>query len=297
MDFFFSNTLLAGTFYADKLPLVGELCWYSLVFFLVTATGYFAAAGGLYWFYRLRPASHLALNPTERTFEKIWETIRNDVVLSVLSAGIFAVCAALMVGVYQQGYTRLYLQSDRYGFWYLGVSLVLALVLQDAYFYFTHRLAHHPKCFRWLHQGHHHFKDPTAWTAFSFDPAEAMIQAIYLMVIVLVMPLHISVLCAVVLVMTLGALIHHVGFRLFETSAFGRWLGGWMIGPLHHWMHHRKYTAHYSLYFTFWDKVMGTQETDYEEILDRMAREREEKERGDFIIFLSQAVTKTGTRL
>lgn len=258
----------------DTLNLIGEVCWHSLVFFIITVIGYFAAAGGLYWFYRLRPSARSALRATEKTPAKIWATIHNDVILSVLSSGIFALCAAIMTSAFQQGYTRLYLQADQYGFWYLGVSLALVVILQDAYFYFTHRLAHHPKCYRWLHQGHHHFKNPTPWTAFSFDPAEALIQAIYLIGVVCLIPLHVAVLCAVVLVMTLGALIHHFGFRLFETSAFGRWLGSWMIGPLHHWMHHRKYTAHYSLYFTFWDKVMGTQQEGYEELLTRVPKQK-----------------------
>ena len=241
------------------------------MFFIFTIIGYFAAAGGLYWFYRLRLSSRFALGPAEKTPAKIWNSIRNDVILSVLSSGIFAFCAALMTSAFELGYTQLYMESDRYSPWYLGFSLVLVILLQDAYFYFTHRLAHHPKCYKWLHQGHHHFKNPTPWTAFSFDPAEAMIQAIYLMGVVFIIPMHFSVLCAVVLVMTLGALIHHFGFRLFEDSAFGRWLGSWMVGPMHHWMHHRKYTAHYSLYFTFWDKVMGTQQEGYEEILSRPA--------------------------
>jgi len=275
--------------FADLFAFVKAVSWHSLVFFVFTIIGYFAAAGGLYGFYRLRPASRFALSATDRTPLKIWNSIRNDVILSVLSSGIFAFCAALMMSAFEQGYTRLYLESDRYGFWYLGVSLVLVILLQDAYFYFTHRLAHHPKCYKWLHQGHHHFKNPTPWTAFAFDPAEALIQAVYLMGVVFIIPMHFSVLCAVVLVMTLGALIHHFGFRLFEDSAFGRWLGSWMVGPMHHWMHHRKYTAHYSLYFTFWDKVMGTQQTGYEEILSRPSV------RGVAMAIATDALTKAET--
>ena len=168
---------------------------------------------------------------------------------------------------YQLGYTRLYLQPDQYGLGYLGLSLGLVLILQDTYFYFTHRLSHHPRCYRWLHQGHHHSKKPTPWTAFAFDPAEAMVQAIYLMGMTLIMPIHLSVLMAVVLVMTLGALIHHFGLRLFKASALGSWLGSWLIGPTHHGLHHRKYTVHYGLYFTFWDRVLGTQHSGYEDVL------------------------------
>jgi sterol desaturase/sphingolipid hydroxylase (fatty acid hydroxylase superfamily) len=48
-------------------------------------------------------------------------------------------------------------------------------------------------------------------------------------------------------------------------------LGRWFIGPAHHSVHHRKYTVHYGLYFTFWDKLLGTQDPDYEKALgDRL---------------------------
>ncbi|MFK8183301.1 MAG: sterol desaturase family protein [Phormidesmis sp.] len=196
-----------------------------------------------------------------------WQLVRSDVLLSVLSSGIFAVCAAVMTLAYQFGYTSIYLQPQQYGYGYLVFSLALIIVLQDAYFYFTHRLSHHPKCYRWLHSGHHHSKNPTPWTAFAFDPAEAMIQSIYLIGVTLFIPVHLSVLVAVVMVMTMGALIHHFGVRLFEETAFGNWLGSWMVGCTHHWLHHRKYTVHYSLYFTFWDRVLGTQYEGYSTVL------------------------------
>jgi Delta7-sterol 5-desaturase len=239
--------------------------------------GYFAAAGSLYWFLYLRRSSRFALalvtnadstaKPLFANITSIWASVRSDVTLSVWSSGIFAICAAIMTSAYKMGYTRLYLSPQQYGLAYLGFSLVLVLVLQDAYFYFTHRLSHHPKCYKWLHQGHHHSKNPTPWTAFAFDPAEAMIQSIYLMGVTVFIPLHLSVLIAVVMIMTMGALVHHFGVRLFPDSAIGKWLGSWMIGCTHHWLHHRKYTVHYSLYFTFWDRLLGTQYEGYESVL------------------------------
>ncbi|MGC1306790.1 MAG: sterol desaturase family protein [Phormidesmis sp.] len=244
-----------------------DLCWHSLIFFLFTVLGYFATAGSLYGFLYLRRSSRFAIEADNWAIATIWAAIRSDVILSVLSSGIFAICAALMTTAYTLGITRLYLQPRQYGFWYLGFSLVLVLVLQDAYFYFTHRLSHHPKCYRWLHQGHHHSKDPTPWTAFAFDPAEAMIQSIYLIGVTLIIPMHLSVLVAVVMVMSMGAMVHHFGVRLFEDSAFGKWLGSWMVGTTHHWLHHRKFTVHYSLYFTFWDRLLGTQYKGYETVL------------------------------
>ena len=258
----------ASTLFSFSPSLLGDLCQYSLIFFLVTAIGYFAAAGSLYWFLFLRSGSHYARYQKRlHSVADIWVSIRSDVLLSILSSGIFALCAAVMTVAYQAGFTRIYLQPEQYGYAYLAFSLVLLVVLQDAYFYFTHRLSHHPKCYRWLHSGHHHSKNPTPWTAFAFDPAEAMIQAIYLILATVLIPMHLSVLIALVMVMTMGALIHHFGVRLFEETAFGQWLGSWMVGCTHHWLHHRKYTVHYSLYFTFWDRVLGTQYEGYETVL------------------------------
>lgn len=263
--------------------MLWDLCWHSLIFFLVTALGYVVISGSLYSLFFLRTGSNIQPIDTkhlstkhlstkhpdnDRTLNKIWTTIRHDVVLSIWSSAIFAICASIMTTAYTLGYTQLYLEPTKYGLGYIVFSLCLVIFLQDTYFYFTHRLAHHPKCFHWLHKGHHHSKNPTPLTAFSFDPGEAFLQALYVMAAVCLIPMHISVLCAVVLVMSLGALIHHFSLRMFADSALGRWLGSWMVGPMHHWFHHRKYTMHYGLYFTFWDKLLGTHKDGYELVLE-----------------------------
>lgn len=254
----------------DFSLLVKDLCWHSLIFFLVTASGYLLVSGGLYALFFLRQTSKPSPIATAKLREhlsigNVWAAVRHDVALSLWSSAIFAICASFMTTAYTLGYTRLYLELAQYGWWYVGFSLCLVLFLQDTYFYFTHRLAHHPKCYRWMHQGHHRSNNPTPLTAFSFDPAEALIQALYLMGAVCLIPMHLGVLCAVVLCMTLGALLHHFSLRMFQDSAFGRWLGSWLIGSMHHWFHHRKYNVHYGLYFTFWDKVLGTHCYGYEE--------------------------------
>ncbi len=257
----------------DFSSLVKDLCWHSLIFFTVTALGYVLVSGSLYGLFFLRDSRQFQPIATRHLREKrdpgkIWSAVRHDVKLSLWSSAIFAICAAVMTTVYGLGYTRLYVEPTEYGLWYVVFSLCLVVFLQDTYFYFTHRLAHHPRCYRWLHKGHHQSNNPTPFTAFSFDPGEALLQALYLMVAVCLIPMHISVLCAVVLVMSLGALIHHFSLRMFKDSALGRWLGSWMVGPMHHWFHHRKYNVHYGLYFTFWDKLLNTHRDGYESLLE-----------------------------
>lgn len=233
--------------------LVKDLCRHSLFFSLFTLLGYLVIAGGLYAaFFR------------DRTTRAALRATHNDIILSIWSSIIFGICAAITTSAYNLGLTRLYLDPYQHSLGYIAFSLALVIFLQDTYFYFTHRLAHHPKLYKWLHQGHHHSKNPTPLTGFAFDPAEALIQSIYLMAVVCIIPMHISVLCAVMLVMSLGATVHHCSLRMFSSSPFGRWLGSWMVGPMHHWYHHRRFTQHYALYFTFWDRLLGTQNDSYE---------------------------------
>jgi sterol desaturase/sphingolipid hydroxylase (fatty acid hydroxylase superfamily) len=247
---------------ADRLFL---FYWFS--FFGLILVRYFLIAGGAYWlFYSILEKSFLK----QRLHRKspLWQSIFKDIKLSVLSTIVFALGATLVMTEYDLGVTRLYTDLSEYGLWYLGVSFVAVLLLQDTYFYFLHRIFHHPSLFRWVHYGHHRLGDPTPWTSFAFDIPEAFVQAIFFVGIVFIIPLHFITLVSVLMTMTLWAVWNHLGFELFPPSYMHRWLGRWFIGSSHHLLHHRKYTAHYGLYFTFWDKMLGTQDPNYDDKFD-----------------------------
>jgi lathosterol oxidase len=237
--------------------------FYSIAFFGIILGRYFLVAGGTYWFF-YSPWSQCFAHHRLQHWPLDQRSIQQDITLSVLSAGVFALAAAFILVGYNGGITRLYSHPQAYGLWYLGVSYGAVLVLQDTYFYFTHRLFHHPLLFPWLHQGHHRSHDPTPWTSFAFDPLEAMVQSLFLTGIVFVIPLHFITLIAVLTTMTIWAVLNHLGLDRLPASFPHYWLGKWFIGPAHHSVHHRRYTVHYGLYFTFWDRLLGTQDPDYE---------------------------------
>jgi sterol desaturase/sphingolipid hydroxylase (fatty acid hydroxylase superfamily) len=199
-----------------------------------------------------------------------WQLIRRDVELAILSGIVFALGATTIMLEYDLGLTLLYTDIGEYGLWYLGVSFVVVLVLQDAYFYFMHRLFHRPLLFKWLHQGHHLSGEPTPWTSFAFDPPEAIIQMLFFLGLVFIIPLHFITLLTALMTMTVWAVLTHLGFELFPSSFPYHWLGKWLIGSTHHSIHHRKYTLHYGLYFTWWDKLIGTQDPNYENEFDKV---------------------------
>lgn len=224
--------------------------FYGIAFFGIIVSRYFLVAGGTYLLFYSR-FSQFFIDRKSQHQTPSWRSIQRDIQLSVLSAGVFALAAAFTLLAYSWDITRLYSQPQQYGLWYLGMSYVAVLVLQDAYFYFTHRLFHHPALFSWLHRGHHRSHHPTPWTSFAFDPLEAVVQSLFLIGIIFVIPLHFVTLIAVLTTMTVWAALNHLGVDRLPASFPHHWFGRWFIGPAHHSIHHLKYTTHYGLYFTF----------------------------------------------
>jgi lathosterol oxidase len=72
---------------------------------------------------------------------------RREVKWSLLTALLFAVAGSILVVLWQKGYTKIYLDVHDYPLWWLPVSLVLAMLLHETYYYWLHRWMHHPKVF------------------------------------------------------------------------------------------------------------------------------------------------------
>ncbi len=232
------------------------LLTYFFVFFVIILLRYFLVAGGTYWlFYN---SSHQScIEPPSSLKYPSWQAIKKDILLSVLATVVLAIFAALVMTFYDLGVTRLYQSIDDYGIEYLVVSFLGVILLQDTYYYFFHRILHHSLLFNGLHRGHHRSKYPTPWTSFALDFPEAFMQGLFLVGIVFLIPLHLGVLALLLITMTIWAVVNHLGFELFPDFA-DHWLGKWFISADHHSLHHRHYNRHYGLYFTFWDRLLGT---------------------------------------
>ena len=120
-------------------------------------------------------------------------TITNEIRLSTVSAFIYAFPAAIVLEMWKAGGTAIYggLPSGLGEWLWIPASAALYLFAQDTWFYFSHRLMHHPKLFKHTHAGHHRSVQPTPWASFSFDPIEAVSMAWLLPVMALFVPIHI----------------------------------------------------------------------------------------------------------
>ncbi len=239
--------------------------YYFLSFIVIILGRYFSIAGGTHYLIHTL-CRHVLIDRGINIQPPVWESIYRDIKLSVYSTAIFAFAAAAIMLAFDRGGTCLYTNWDKYGLWYFGFSFGLVLALQDTYFYFIHRLFHHPLLFEWFHRGHHLSRQTTAWTSFAFDPAEAIFQALFIVAVVFTIPLHFATVIAIIMTMTIWSVFNHLGFPLFPQCGYFQWCSQWTIGPLHHSVHHHKYSKHYGLYFTFWDKLLGTQDLNYNRV-------------------------------
>jgi sterol desaturase/sphingolipid hydroxylase (fatty acid hydroxylase superfamily) len=64
--------------------------------------------------------------------------------------------------------------------------------------------------------------------------------------------------------MMLRNAIGHCGYEVFPARrADGRPLFDWLTTVTHHDLHHARAGTNFGLYFTFWDRMMGTEDQDY----------------------------------
>jgi lathosterol oxidase len=190
--------------------------------------------------------------------------IRREIGYSLLTVAVYATVALVTVRLEQLGLLQYYSDWQQYSIVYAAVSLPLVLVLHDSYFYWVHRLMHHPVLFRRFHLAHHRSHTPTPWAAYAFAPGEALLMALFVPLVAFFLPLHHIVLFVFLSIMIVRNAMGHAGVEFHPR--------GWVDGPCdiftsvtHHDLHHQRARGNYGLYFTWWDRMMGTEFSDYRE--------------------------------
>jgi Delta7-sterol 5-desaturase len=188
---------------------------------------------------------------------------RREFLNSMLTVLIFSANGALIFAGVKSGVLQLYTDVAERGWAYLMASLIVLVLAHDTWFYWTHRLLHQRRLFRWSHSTHHRSVAPTPWAAYSFAPAEAVVQAVFLTLILLVLPLHPAAIFAFLIHMIVRNVLGHAGVELMPRAWLAGWWGRWLTTTLHHDMHHAHGHHNYGLYFRWWDRIGGTEHPEY----------------------------------
>ena len=112
----------------------------------------------------------------------------------------------------------------------------------EAWFYFTHRLMHHPYLYRW-HKDHHYFKEPPPFATFYCSLAEQLIVNTG----TLLMPLQCFTFSRPIVFLWAFVLLHNSVTAHMGTQYQGS----------EHWIHHHKFNVNYGA-GTLFDKWFDT---------------------------------------
>lgn len=253
------------------LPDFTQPLWFlvaTLVMFAVVIGRYLLIAGLFHTvFYLWFPQKWEQRKINDRAYKE--GQFKKEVKWSTVTAFLFAVAGSLLLVLWQKGYTRVYIDTTDYPLWWLPLSLAIAMLLHETYYYWLHRWMHHPRIFRLVHKVHHDSNITSPWTAFSFHPLEGLLQALFLPLLLMVMPMHLYVIIIQLTIMTFSSVINHLDIEVYPKNFHKNFFGKWLIGATHHSLHHKQFKYNYGLYFTFWDKWINTESPLYKKLFEQ----------------------------
>ena len=137
---------------------------------------YFGVAGFAFLLFYVIFKSKWSYWKIQQTFPKPNDYWR-EIIFSLITVIIFMIVAVIIFASPLRNYTLQYESIDVYGMGYWWLSIFLMILLHDTYFYWMHRMMHHPKIFKWVHRTHHQSTNPSPWAAYAFHPIEAFVEA------------------------------------------------------------------------------------------------------------------------
>eukprot|EP01006_Ploeotia_vitrea_P027875 TRINITY_DN60661_c0_g1_i1.p1 TRINITY_DN60661_c0_g1~~TRINITY_DN60661_c0_g1_i1.p1 ORF type:complete len:279 (-),score=19.02 TRINITY_DN60661_c0_g1_i1:93-902(-) len=134
--------------------------------------------------------------------------------------------------------------------------IVLYHILFDAWFYWAHRLAHHPKLYKHVHKKHHRFMVSQGIAAVYAHPLEDIIvNAGSTFIGPILFPSHVLIAALYFALRLQETVDAHSGYQA-PWSAW-RYMGYFHGGAKRHDFHHSHNVGNYGAFF-YWDYFMGT---------------------------------------
>ncbi len=213
-----------------------------------------------WWWWRRQPHRRGKLQAALSSSHQL----RREIACSLTSIVIFSAISVLILALYSESGRFFYQSIDDYGWPYFFLSFILMMLVQDTYFYWTHRLMHQRGLFRYFHRTHHLSTNPNPWSTYAISPLEAIVDTGGTILILFFMPKHVLAYFVFLWFNTAYAVYGHLGYEILPRQLARHWLGRWINSSVAHNTHHAKARYNYGWYFLFWDRIMGTVDPNYE---------------------------------
>lgn len=242
--------------------------WAQVVYvFILSVVRYLFFGGIAFLFFYILFKNKTGLNKIQKRWPS-GKDYQREIIYSMITFCIFALVPLVLNHPLVKPHTTIYSRLDQYSLWYSILIFPVMLIMHDTYFYFTHRMMHHPRLFNFFHLVHHKSTNPSPWASFSFNPSEAVVEAGIIYVFAFTIPVHFMHIFVFLIFMTAYNVYGHLGYELYPKGFNKHWLGKWFNTSVNHNMHHQYFKGNYGLYFTFWDRVMHTMQDDYDQRYD-----------------------------
>lgn len=247
---------------------------YSYLFPLVlNIAKYFVLAGIPFLIFYIVFPNTFTKNKIQPRNAKRKDFIR-EILHSMQATFVFVGLVLLILKTPLRDYTQFYMSSTDYSMWWIPVSVLLALIIHDTYFYWMHKTVHHPTLFKRVHLVHHKSVNPSPWASFSFHFFESLLEAMVAPIILLFIPMNIAALIIFGFVSFAFNVYGHLGYEIAPKWFRHSFLFQLMVTSTHHNIHHAKFKGNYGLYFRIWDRIMETEHPDYVKEYDEIQERR-----------------------
>lgn len=229
------------------------------------ALGYFAVVGlvflGVWRWGELRFIGARIQTRKRADRNQITSEIRHTLIVLLIGT-----CMAVGISLlYAGGHTQLTNDASLIGWPMICATFAALVVFNDAWFYFWHRLLHHPKLFRYVHAVHHQSIDVNPFSSYSFHWLEGLILGAWVLPVVLAVPIYLPMLGVLQGIGMANNLMSHLGYEFLPRWLLRIPLLRWINTATFHSLHHTTFHGNYGLMFRFWDRILGTELESYEE--------------------------------
>lgn len=254
----------------------GSILDLSKLIFSMNAIRYFIVAAPAFLIFYILFGKKWQFKKIQKSWPKS-KDYQREVFYSILTLFIFTGIALIVFGSPLRHYTLQYHDFNEYGWAYWWLSVFFMILLHDTYFYWTHRLMHHPRLFRYFHLVHHKSTNPSPWAAYAFHPLEGIVEAAVIFPIAFIIPFHQTAVIAFLFFMIVYNVYGHLGYELYPRGFNKHFIGKWLNTSVNHNQHHKHFNGNYGLYFLFWDRLMGTIREDYDDAYLTVDQNRDKK--------------------
>lgn len=258
LDFLFGVCRLAEPIkYSYALPLTIALIGAGVTLLLHLAL-YFTGGGIYTLIARTLPESRISLrrfNPLPVAANQV----RSEVVAALTTIVVYSFVGSALFLLMFYEVPPFRIATEFLGATHRVILVCGMILLHDTYFYWMHRLLHHPWMFRRIHSKHHNSQTPTVWAAYAFSPIEGFLHGAFLLVAPFVIEVDLTSMVLFLSVQMAFNAWGHCGLAAYLDNFRPYPILNWVNTPGHHNAHHGGCRGNYGLYFRLWDHIMGTE--------------------------------------